>query len=51
VRLRREPLIQADNAMRQRFQLLTSMPDIAEISVLRLLRELALLAADSSTPK
>lgn len=50
VRLRREALalVQADATMRQRFQLLTSMPGIAEISALQLLGELAPLSEEMS---
>jgi transposase len=39
-------LVQADNAMRQRFDLLTSVPGIAEISALQLLGELAALSEE-----
>ncbi len=47
-RLRREALewVQADEAMRQRFALLTSMPGIAAISALQLLGELAPLSEE-----
>jgi transposase len=50
VRLRREAvaLVQADGAMRQRFELLTSMPGIAEISALQFLGELAPLSEEMS---
>jgi transposase len=50
VRLRRQAmlLVQADAALRQRFQLLTSMPGIARISALQLLGELALLSPEMS---
>jgi transposase len=50
VRLRHEAmlLVQADATLRQRFQLLTSMPGIARISALQLLGELALLSPEMS---
>ncbi|HEY1965901.1 MAG TPA: IS110 family transposase [Acidobacteriaceae bacterium] len=50
VRLRREAkaLVQADGTLRQRFELLTSMPGIAEISALQLLGELAALSGEMS---
>jgi transposase len=50
VRLRREAtaLVQADDAMRRRFELLTSMPGIAQISALQLLGELASLPPQMS---
>jgi len=50
VRLRREAmaLVQADDAMRQRFELLTSMPGIAQISALQLLGELSPLSEEMS---
>jgi len=50
VRLRREAvtLVQADDAMRQRFELLTGIPGIAEISALQLLGELAPLSPEMS---
>jgi transposase len=46
LRLRREALtlVRADDAIRQHFQLLTSIPGIAEISALQLLAETALLS-------
>jgi len=49
-RLRREAvkLVQADAAMRQRFDLLTSIPGIAESSALQLLGELAPLSPEMS---
>jgi transposase len=50
VRLRREAmaLVQADDAIRQRFELLTGMPGIAQISALQLLGELAPLSPQMS---
>jgi transposase len=50
VRLRREAmaLVQADNTMFQRFELLTSMPGIAQVSALQLLAELAPLSEEMS---
>ena len=50
VRLRREAtaLVQADATMRQRFELLTGIPGIAEISALQLLGELAPLSEEMS---
>jgi transposase len=50
VRLRREALalVQADDAMRRRFELLISMPGIAQISALQLLGELAPLSEQMS---
>jgi transposase len=50
VRLRREAMamVQADDTMRQRFELLTSMPGIAEISALQLLGELTPLSEEMS---
>lgn len=50
VRLRREALalVQADDAMRRRFELLISMPGIAAISALQLLGELAPLSEQMS---
>ncbi len=47
-RLRREAvaLVQADDTMRKRFELLTSMPGIAAISALQLLGELAPLSEE-----
>jgi transposase len=50
VRLRREAmsLVQADDTMLQRFELLTSMPGIAQISALQLLAELAPLSEEMS---
>lgn len=49
-RLRRQAmlLVQADAVLRQRFQLLTSMPGIARISALQLLGELAPLSPEMS---
>jgi transposase len=49
-RLRRAALalVEADALLRQRFQLLTSMPGIAQISALQLLGELTLLAPEMS---
>jgi transposase len=50
MRLRRDAmaLVQADDALRQRFELLTSMPGIAAISALQLLGELAPLSPEMS---
>ena len=50
VRLRREALalIQAEDALRQRFALLTTIPGIAQISALQLLGELDPLSEDMS---
>ena len=49
-KLRREAmhLVEADDAMRQRFKLLTSMPGIGRISALQLLGELASLPPEMS---
>jgi transposase len=41
-------MVRADDAMRQRFDLLTGMPGIAEISALQLLGELAALSPEMS---
>lgn len=41
-------LVQSDDAMRQRFELLTSVPGIGEISAIQMLGELALLSPDMS---